>query len=429
MPKVPFLLLLLLLLPVRAPLSAQTNQNIRNLQSQQTSLKKEIANQEQMLKSTKKDVNAQLANLTLINAQIEKQQIYVESIHNEIKALNDLIKQEEQKLEELEKELNDCKRRFKQAVAYMYRNRTTISKWLFILSAKDFRQMYRRMRYMTEFTKYQRSQGKIIQQKETQVIAKRAELLASKDEKAKLLIAAEEEAQKLQDQKAERQLMVDQLNKKQKQINKAISQQKKKSAELDAKIDKLIKEEIAAAERRRKAEEEKRKKEEAAKAKKGNTSKSSSGSKTTTFTEAHDPDRELSGNFEANKGKLPMPITGAYAITSHFGAYSVEGLKDVKLDSKGINITGKAGAQARSVFKGEVTSVFSLGGYYNVIVRHGSYLSVYCNLSSISVKRGQQVSERQTLGTVAKDASGNCTLHFQLRKETSKLNPEQWLRK
>ena len=74
-----------------------------------------------------------------------------------------------------------------------------------------------------------------------------------------------------------------------------------------------------------------------------------------------------------------------------------------------------------------MTSVFPFGGTYNVIVRHGSYLSVYCNLSSISVRSGQEVSARQTLGSVATDASGNCTLHFQLRKETSKLNPEAWL--
>ena len=122
-----------------------------------------------------------------------------------------------------------------------------------------------------------------------------------------------------------------------------------------------------------------------------------------------------------------MPITGSYAITTHYGQYNVEGLKGVQLDSKGINITGRPGAQARAVFKGEVTAVFTYGGQYNIIVRHGSYMSVYCNLSSTSVHRGQQVDSRQILGTVAPDASGNCTLHFQLRKETAKLNPEAWL--
>ena len=122
-----------------------------------------------------------------------------------------------------------------------------------------------------------------------------------------------------------------------------------------------------------------------------------------------------------------MPITGSYVISSHYGQYNVAGLKGVSLDNKGINITGRRGAQARSVFNGEVTAVFSFGGMVNVLVRHGSYISVYCNLSSAAVRKGQQVSTRQILGNVATDASGNCTLHFQLRRETTKLNPETWL--
>ena len=138
-------------------------------------------------------------------------------------------------------------------------------------------------------------------------------------------------------------------------------------------------------------------------------------------------DRALSTSFAANRGRLPMPITGGYSITRHYGAYNVAGLNGVQLDSKGINITGAAGAQARAVFRGEVTAIFTYGGMYNVIVRHGSYMSVYCNLSSTAVRRGQNVEARQTIGTIATDASGNATLHFQLRKETARLNPEAWL--
>ena len=138
-------------------------------------------------------------------------------------------------------------------------------------------------------------------------------------------------------------------------------------------------------------------------------------------------DRAINNSFAGSRGRLPMPITGGYAITRHYGSYSVAGLKGVQLDSKGINITGHPGAQARAVFKGEVTAIFTVGGLYNIIVRHGSYMSVYCNLSSTSVRRGQDVQAGQTLGTVATDASGNSTLHFQLRKETARLNPEAWL--
>jgi septal ring factor EnvC (AmiA/AmiB activator) len=131
----------------------------------------------------------------------------------------------------------------------------------------------------------------------------------------------------------------------------------------------------------------------------------------------------ISGSFESNRGRLPIPITGGYRIVSHYGQYNVEGLRNVTLDNKGINIQGGAGAQARSIFDGEVSAVFSFGGTMVVMVRHGSYISVYCNLASVNVRRGQKVTTRQTLGRVGQDN----ILQFQLRKETTKLNPESWL--
>ena len=135
-------------------------------------------------------------------------------------------------------------------------------------------------------------------------------------------------------------------------------------------------------------------------------------------------DRKLSSNFEANRGRLPMPITGSYRIVSHFGQNNVEGLKGVTIDNKGINILGSPGCKARAIFNGEVSAVFGFSGSMVVMVRHGIYISVYCNLSSVSVHRGQSVSTGQQLGTVARDN----ILQFQLRRNLEKLNPESWLR-
>ena len=495
---------ILLTMVLCLPLAAQTNKKIRSLQRQQSTLKQNIANQEKMLKSTKKDVNSQLANLQVITVQIEGQQKYVDGIHAELTELATTIGGLEQQLRLLEADLAVCKRRYQRAVSYMFRNRTALSKWQFIFSAKNFRQMYRRLRYMTGFSRYQRVQAEIIRAKEAQVQAKRNELLGVKTEKNRLFQEGQAETRKLQGQQQERQTVVNELNQKQKELQASIAQQRKKAAQLDARIDQLIQQEIAAAERRRKAEAERKRKAEAARQAKlkaqreqaarekaareraaaqaearrkaeeerkaeaakrksvaagkptkssktvasakakanANTTTKNSSKKTRTtverqpkpevettptFTEADNADRALSGSFAANRGRLPMPITGGYAITRHFGSYNVAGLKGVQLDSKGINITGHAGAQARSVFRGEVTAIFPYGGMYNVIVRHGSYMSVYCNLSSVSVRNGQQVEARQVLGTVAADAAGNRTLHFQLRKETAKLTPEAWL--
>ena len=430
-------------------LPAQTNRQIRKLQKEQTSLKKDIEDQENMLMSTRKDVKSQLANIQVITAQIEGKQNYIDSVHKEVYALNREIRKLEKQMKVMEKDLQLCKRNYQRAVTYVFRNRMQVSKWMFIFSAKDFREMYRRMRYITEFSKYQLAQGKEIQRKEERLKAHRKELLNAKHFKDRLIAAGKAEAKKLEGTKSQREKMVETLNKKQSQLKQSIAQQKKKAAQLNNRIDKLIQEEIAAAERRRKAAEAARRKKaeearkarlraerEAARRKKNQKSSSSKSGNTKSskdyvvspkFTEADDPDRALSGSFAANKGKLPMPITGSYAVTTHFGKYRVPGMKNVTLDSKGINITGRPGARARAIFKGEVTAIFAYGGLYNIIVRHGSYMSVYCNLTSTSVRQGQQVAERQELGRIAKDDAGNCTLHFQLRKETAKLNPESWL--
>jgi len=144
-----------------------------------------------------------------------------------------------------------------------------------------------------------------------------------------------------------------------------------------------------------------------------------------TATTVSSVDRKLSGSFESNKGRLPMPITGSYRIVSHFGNNNVEGLKGVTLDNKGINIKGTDGCRARAVYDGEVSAVFSFGGTMVVMVRHGIYISVYCNLKSVSVQRGEKVATRQVLGYVARDN----ILQFQLRRNMSKLNPESWIGK
>ena len=216
-----------------------------------------------------------------------------------------------------------------------------------------------------------------------------------------------------------------------------ISKKRREANQLNAKIDKLIAEEIERA--RKRAEEEARREAAARRKAAAKESKSSStGGGTVPAKKKAEPlerftmskaDRELSGNFVSNRGKLPMPITGPYIITSHYGQYAVEGLRNVKLDNKGIDIQGKPGAQARAIFDGKVAAVFQLNGLFNVLIRHGDYISVYCNLSSASVKSGDTVTTRQAIGPIFSDGSdnGRTVLHFQLRRERDKLNPEPWL--
>lgn len=425
-----------------------TTKAIQSLQVEQADLQKQIKESQNLLNSTKKDVKTQISNLAIIDGQITAQQKYVNNIQTEVDTLTHSINVLSKELVKLEQELNECKSKYTHGVMYMYRNRLMQNKLMFIFAAKDFKQMYRRIRYAEEYTKYQRAQGAIVQKKEEAVNAKKAELEQTNAEKQNLLAEGRTQQANLEKQKEQRQGIINELNKKQKEIQSTLASQQKKKQQLDRRIDQLIQEEIRKAEERRKAEEAKRKAEEAkrraeeeAKRKKesANNNKKKKGGTTTPAPSAPSPaphynapddaDRKLSSNFAANQGRLPVPITGSYIISAHFGSYNPEGLAGVVLDNKGTDYTGKAGAQARCIFDGEVSYIMEMYGMKNILVRHGSYISVYCNLSSVSVRVGQKVTTRQILGTVASDGAGRATLHFQLRKETSKLNPERWIGK
>lgn len=432
-----FLLICLTFVFVGNEAFAQTTAKIKELENRRNELQQQITESETLLRSTKKDVKSQLDNLALITGQIEKRKQYLEVLQADVNALNAEITSLGKQLAELEKELNEKKENYQASVQYMYKNRSVQEKLMFIFSAKNFNQMYRRMRYVRQYADFQRVQGKEIEGKQQQVNAKKEELETTKSAKETLLKQGEAERARLQIQERDRQTLVANLQKKQRGIQQEINKKRQTAQQLNRQIDKLIEEEVAKA--RKRAEEEARKKAaEEAKAKQANAKANTKSNTPTQSKEVkkaapvekfnlNTEDRRLSGNFERNRGILPMPITGPYVIVSHYGAYTVDGLKYVKLDNKGIDIKGKAGAQARAIFDGEVSVIFKYNGLNNVLIRHAAYISVYCNLSTVNVQKGSKVNTRDVIGAIATDTNGNTVLHFQLRKETAKLNPELWL--
>lgn len=413
------------------PLCAQSNKMIKELESKRGALQKQIAESETLLNTTKKDVGSQLNGLAALTGQIEERKRYILTINNDMETIDRELSKLERQLVRLENDLKDKKKKYESSVQYLYKNRSVQDKLLFILSAKTLSQTYRRLRYVREYADYQRLQGEEILKKQEQVNQKKTELQQVKKAKASLLKEREVEKEKLEAQEKEKRTLVANLQKKQRGLQNELNKKRKEANQLNARIDRLIAEEIEKA--RKRAAEEARK--EAA-AKETKSAATSSSEKATTKKAApletytmDKADRELSGSFVSNRGKLPMPITGPYIITSRYGQYSVEGLRNVKLDNKGIDIQGKPGAQARAIFNGKVAAVFQLNGLFNILIRHGNYISVYCNLSSASVKTGDTVTIRQVLGQVFSDGAdnGRTVLHFQLRKEKEKLNPEPWL--
>lgn len=413
-------------------LSAQSNQLIRELESKRGALQKQIAESESILQNTKKDVGSQLNGLAVLTGQIEERKRYILAINNDMEAIQRELASLGRQLNRLERELKDKKEKYEASVQYLYKNRSIEEKLMFIFSAKDLSQTYRRLRYVREYATYQRLQGEEILKKQEQIRKKQAERRQVMAAKENLLREREEEKVKLEAQEKERRTMVADLQRKQKGLQNEINKKRKEANRLNARIDKLIAEEI---ERARKRAEEEARREAAARKKAAAKDRSMAAagkavaSKPLETFSMSKADRELSGDFASNRGRLPMPISGPYVIVSHYGQYAVPGLRNVKLDNKGMDIQGKAGAQARAIFNGKVAAVFQLNGLFNILIRHGSYISVYCNLSTASVKSGDTVKTKQPIGQVFSDGTdnGRTVLHFQLRREKEKLNPELWL--
>lgn len=433
------------------PLRAQTTRAIRQLEQQRNELKEQIAASETLLQSTKKDVKSQLADLALITGQIDERQKYLNTIESDVQTIQQEVDRLQVELSHLETELADKKAKYERSVKYMYRNKSIQEKLMFIFSAENLTQMYRRMRYVREYADFQRLQGIQVQRKQQQVTAKQRTLVASRKAKEDLLAQGEVEKQKLQEQEQQRKTLVASLQKKQRSLQSELNKQRKSANKLNAQIDRLIEieiekarkreEERKAAEARRLAEEKRLAEARASEARRKEAARTeTSGSKEedaviTPATPKMDAykvdsdDRTLVSSFEKNRGALPVPITGPYVIVGHYGQYDVPGLRNVRLDNKGIDIKGQAGANARAIFDGEVSAIFQYNGLTNVLVRHGNYISVYCNLQSVQVQKGSKIHTRDIIGKIHTNAEGNTILHFQLRKETAKLNPEVWIRR
>ena len=435
-----FLFLFIILLPLFA--FSQNSKKVKALQKQKAELQNTLQKSKAELNKTKQQVKAGQQNIHYIGVQLNNRLDQIVGLEKEIDDLDSLILQMQGKIQEKEQELKQKREKLKQAMRYARTQKGQSSSLIFILSAKTVKQMFRRSRYAREYVKFQHKLGEQILKKQAELLEEQNQLLNTKSKKSDLIREVMLQRKELGVQQVQQQRKVDGLKKQESGLAGKIAQQQKQLSDLDKKIDALIAYEIeqarkAAAEAARKkaAAEAARKKaaEEAAKKKSGKSVATSKGSTTAPSTPVRPDtwltpaDRQLNGSFEQNRGRLPVPITGQYMIGNRFGTYTVPGLKDVQLDNKGTNYIGRPGARARSIFSGEVTAVFQFGGSRNVLIRHGSYISVYCNLSSVTVTKGQKVNAKDIIGTVADDGSGRCVLHFQLRKETAKLNPEHWI--
>lgn len=395
----------------------QTNPKVAEMESQRSKLERAISESEQLLSTTIKDVDGQLAALSALTAQIKKQQKLVNQLDADIRATDREIKRIEEQLVALQAELDRRREHYAHALRLMTAKNSFENRLMFLLSAESFNQMVRRMRYLREYSSFQQKQGEELMAKQKELEVKRSELEHTRKAKQTLLAKRMEEKKALDRRNAEQQKLVASLKKKQKEIRERIAKQQRERNRLNDEINRIIEAEIAA----RNAEQQK-----------GDAASGDAKQNGTTMPayRQNAADKKLTGSFESNKGRLPVPITGPYLVTSHYGVNYVEGLKNVKYNNNGIDIRGQQNCQARAVFDGTVSFIFEhpqIQGSYIVMLRHGQYISAYFNLTSLKVKSGDKVKTNAPLGFIRPDATGNYTMQFQLRKDTQSLNPEQWI--
>ena len=425
------LLFVLLSLAVALSAAAQTKQ-IKDLKNQKVQMERGIQKKKTELDKTRHDAVKKEQTVDFIEDQLQSRLRYMQGLQRDIDTLDNRIVALTEERRQLQQELDERKDKYIRSLRTARYSSNLRNPILFMFSAKSFPQLYRRMRYAREFAALQKRLGIQVIEQQNRVRDKQNELLEVKEERSNTMREVIRQRKQLTAEHSVVKFNAAKLRQRQKQIEKEVAEQQKKLNALSKKIDELVAYEIEQARKRAEAEaKRKREAEERARAAKNAKSKGektapSSSSKSAAPTKwLTAEDKKLNGSLEQNKGRLPVPITGPYRIERRFGLTHIT--SSVVLDNKGVNYQGQAGAHARSIFDGEVSAVFQLGNLKNVLVRHGSYISVYCNLSSTIVTRGQKVKARDLLGTVAPDDRGQFVLHFQLRKEVTKLNPEQWI--
>lgn len=397
------------LLFIGVSVMAQTSGEIKSLQDRRKEALASIEETTRLISSTKKSTLSTLNALNLLGTEIKTRRDLIQLLNQEINGIEKEQRRIAAEVSRLSDDLSRKKKNYAKAICGIYAKRSGYDQMMFILSASTLSQSYRRMRYLQEYSAWRKHQAAEIVEQQTQLGVKKDELDKVKSSKRDLLSKRENETRDLRVKESKQKEVVSELKKKEKSLKSELAKQQRQASELNRKIEQLIAEEA------RKA------------AKKADSKSTVKGGYAMTKVE-----KELSDSFEKNRGKLPFPLSGSYIIVGRFGQQQHQELKYVKTNNNGIDLQTKPGTNARAIFNGEVTKVFVVPGYNSsVIIRHGNYLTVYSNLSEVYVKAGEKVTTRQSIGKIYTDSEdGDRTvLHFQIWKETTKINPEVWLDK
>jgi septal ring factor EnvC (AmiA/AmiB activator) len=373
-------------------------QDKKELEEKKTQTQNEIEYTNQLLLETQSNRKNTLQRVRILNKRIQLRNEIIENINGEINIIEKEIGQKNLLISQLEQDLETIRKQYAELIVRAYWNRDRRDWLLFIMSAENFNQAYRRMKYLQQFSRHRRAQAESIKRMQEEIVAEIEKLEKIKVQKEALAVEKKNENHNLQIEKTGKNRMVSDLMKKEKELKLEIEAKKKIADRLEKEIAAIIAE-------------------EARKARSRNI-----------YEQLTPEEKLISDNFQGNKGKLPWPVERGI-ITQKFGEHPHPVLKQVTIDNDGIDISTVRGAEARASFDGEVTKIVAiLGANYTVILRHGNFLTVYQNLVELKVKQGDKVRVKQVLGTIYTDNEANSTmLHMQIWKERTIQDPEDWL--
>lgn len=367
-------------------------QNVKDLQKQQRELQQQLEETAQMLKQTKQNETATENKLNLLNNDIKTRKKLIRNIQGEINALNGEMGTLRQKRFTLQKELEAYKEDYARLVRETHYADMQQSPLLFLLSAKNFQQLIRRAQYMQQFAAYRKEQVKKIESLQSDIDIQNTLLEERKQNRSTALQSQKREQDKLTRDERKQKDMLKSLKKQEKNLLAKQKEQQKKVDALNKQIEEMIAKQVRT---------------------------------TTTLTKEQ---QLIAGGFEANQGRLPWPVEKGF-ISGYFGKHQHPVHEHVTINNKGIYLQTVAGANARAIYEGEVSSCAQINGNYAVIVQHGNYRTVYSPLKKIYVKQGDKVKAKQAIGEIVTDTSedNKTELYFQIYKDRSIINPGLWL--
>jgi septal ring factor EnvC (AmiA/AmiB activator) len=402
------------------------------LEKQRAELRKEIQATEKALIETQRTTKVNVGQLSLINKKLNLQDNVIRNISGEIQKLGDNIYLSQLEINKIKRILDTLKIEYAKSMVYAYKNRSNYDFLNFIFAANNFNDAIKRIAYLKSYRNYREMQAENILKTQALLEDKIEKLSGMKEQKKDVLDEKDKELEKLQKQKEEKASIVNQLKGRQKELSAQVRDKRKQDAKLKNAITAMIRREIerAKAEAARKEKERlaaaaKNNKAEAGSDKPATASKSASSIPSGSVLVSSEADRELNASFEKNKGALPWPADG-YVI-SHFGPNQYPG--GIDYNNPGVSIGVKLGAPVKSVFDGEVTLVNYMDDKQVVFIKHGKYFTVYSNLASASVQRGDKVKTGQVIGKAGVNDDGNGEVDFILMQESNNVNPESWLKR